>query len=220
MAETKICGVKDAAAVDAALAGGARYLGFNFHAKSPRYVLLEHAAALADRVRGRVDIVAVTVDADDTALAQVGRILRPDWVQLHGSESPQRAAAARPFASKGVIRALGLARPEDLAAAAPFDGAADMFLFDAKPPPGADRTGGHGVAYDWKILRGHRGRRPWLLAGGLTSENVLEAIRESGATAVDVSSGVESAPGIKDPARIAAFLAAAHAAPVSAAQSS
>jgi phosphoribosylanthranilate isomerase len=220
VAETKICGVKDAAAVDAALAGGARYLGFNFFPTSPRYADVAKAAALAERVRGRVEIVALTVDAPDSTWAEIARVLSPDWIQLHGSESPQRTAEARPFARKGIIKVLGVARPEDISDAGAFEGVVDMLMFDTKPPPGADRPGGNGVAFDWKMLRGRRFRRPWLLAGGLTPENVSEAISESGAALVDVSSGVESAPGIKDPARIAAFLAAAHAAPLSAATSS
>jgi phosphoribosylanthranilate isomerase len=152
----------------------------------------------------------VTVDADDDLLAQIARAAAPDWVQAHGSESPARTAALKRFAAKGVIRALGVARATDLVAAQAYEAAADMLLFDAKPPPGG-LPGGNAAAFDWGILKGRAFSRPWLLSGGLTPENVREAIAASGAGLVDVSSGVESAPGLKHPGRIAEFLAAARA---------
>lgn len=209
MVEAKICGLNDPAGVAAALGGEARYLGFVFFAKSPRNVSPERAAALAAPAAGRADTVAVTVDADDETLAMIAATLRPDWIQLHGREDPARAAAVRRYARKGVIKAIGVARAEDFAAADRFTTAVDALMFDAKAPDGAALPGGNGAAFDWQMLTGRRFERPWFLSGGLTPENVAEAVRASGAGAVDVSSGVESAPGVKDPLRIARFLAAA-----------
>lgn len=211
MADAKICGIKTEAALDAAIAGGARFIGLVFHDKSPRNLDRATAAALADRARGRVDIVALTVNASDEMLYGLQASVRPDWIQLHGAESPARVAEARRFASKGIIKALGIATREDLAQAAAYKPVADMLMFDAKPPKGAQNPGGNALAFDWGILAGQRFSRPWLLAGGLNPKNVAEAIVASGADLVDVSSGVESAPGLKDPERIAAFLAAARA---------
>jgi len=207
MAEVKICGVTTTEALDAALAGGARFVGFVMFPSSPRHLPRDKLAALMARARGRAETAIVTVDADDAALAEIAA-LRPDWIQLHGAESPARVAEARRHASRGAIKALGIARPADLAAAAAYEPVADMLLFDAKPPPGG-LPGGNAVAFDWPILAGRKFARPWLLSGGLTPENVGEAIKASGAAMVDVSSGVESAPGLKDPDRIAKFLAAA-----------
>lgn len=205
----KICGLTTPEAVDASLTGGARYLGFVFFPKSPRSLTSERAAALAAPARGRADIVAVTVDATDEALEDLARTLKPDYIQLHGSESPARAAAVRSYAGKGIIKALGIARAEDLGEAAAYREVADMLLFDAKPPPEAALPGGNGIAFDWGILQGRAPKKPWFLSGGLTPENVSEAGALSGAPIVDVSSGVEARPGVKDPTRIAAFLAAA-----------
>lgn len=207
MAEVKICGITSTEALDAALAGGARFVGFVVFPKSPRHLPRDKLAALTARARGRAEIAIVTVDADDAALADIAT-LRPDWIQLHGAESPARVAEARRHASRGAIKALGLARAADLAAAAAYEPVADMLLFDAKPPPGG-LPGGNAVAFDWAILAGRTFARPWFLSGGLTPDNVDEAIAASGAALVDVSSGVESAPGLKDPDRIAKFLAAA-----------
>ncbi len=210
MARAKICGINDAAAMDAALAGGAQFVGLVFFPNSPRHLSLDRAAALAARARGRAEIVAVLVDAPDALLAQIAAAIAPDFVQAHGRESPARIAALRQFAGKGAIKALGVARSEDLAQALAFEAAADMLLFDAKPPPGAP-PGGNALAFDWKILANQRFSRPWLLSGGLNPDNVGEAISASGAALVDVSSGVETAPGLKDAAKIAQFLAAARA---------
>lgn len=209
MTDIKICGLCDEPGLEAALGGRARYVGFVFHPKSARHVTLDKARALAAMARGRAELVAVTVDADDALLGAIVEAISPDWMQLHGAETIARVVQARRFARKGVIKALQVARNEDLATVASFEAAADMMLFDAKAPEGADRPGGHGRAFDWKILQGRRFARPWLLSGGLTPDNVARAISESGAPGVDVSSGVERAPGIKDPVRIAAFLAAA-----------
>jgi phosphoribosylanthranilate isomerase len=211
MIETKICGVSDRAAVEAALTGGARYLGFVFFPKSPRHVAPDQAGALAQLARGRADTVAVTVNADDAQLAAIAAGLAPDWIQLHGAESPARVAAARRFARKGVIRAVGVARAADLEGLDAYAPVTDLFLFDAKAPETAALPGGNGAAFDWRILRGRTFPKPWMLSGGLAAENLREAVTESGAVAVDVSSGVESAPGVKDPSRIAAFLVAAKA---------
>lgn len=209
MTHVKICGLKTPDAVDTALAGGARWVGFVVFPKSPRHIAPQAAAALARRARGRADTVAVTVDADDTLLAEIRAAFAPDWIQLHGQEGPARVAAVRAYAGKGVIKALPIARGEDFAAAAQFADAADWLMFDAKAPPEADRPGGHGASFDWQLLAGRRFARPWMLSGGLNPENLPAALAASQAPAVDVSSGVESAPGIKDAARIAAFLAAA-----------
>ncbi|MEQ1707550.1 MAG: phosphoribosylanthranilate isomerase [Terricaulis sp.] len=210
MAETKICGIRDVAALDAALDHGARFIGLVFFPKSPRHVSFDAAMSLAAQARGRAEIVAVTVDAGDDLLAQIARAAAPDWIQAHGGESPARTAALRGFASKGVIKALGIGHAADLGGVQAFEAAADMLLFDAKPPPGG-LPGGNAAAFDWGILKGRAFSRPWLLSGGLTPQNVREAIAASGAGLVDVSSGVESAPGLKHPGRIAEFLAAARA---------
>ena len=214
MAKVKICGLSDAAGVDAALNGGARFVGFVLHAKSPRLVQAEAALPLFDRARGRADTVAVISDAPFERFRAIAELLKPDWIQTHGAESPEHLAALRPLARKGVIKAIGVARSTDFDAVAAFEPVADMLLFDAKPPPGADRSGGHGAAFDWKLLKGRSFSKPWVLSGGLNPENVAEAIALAGAGLVDVSSGVESAPGLKDPARIAAFLAAAGGRPL------
>jgi phosphoribosylanthranilate isomerase len=212
MADVKICGVKDAAAVDAAVRGEARYIGFNFFAKSPRYLSPQQAAGLAAAIQGRADTVAVVVDPTPDFLATLHQTLAPDWIQLHGRESAELARTARSFSRKGVIRAAPIATSADLAHLDPIAQTADMLLFDAKAPSGADLPGGNGAAFDWAILNGFKSPRPWFLAGGLTIDNVAEAIRISAAPAVDVSSGVETAPGVKNAARIAAFIAAAKSA--------
>lgn len=210
MAEAKICGITDTDALDAALAGGARFVGFVLFEKSPRHLTIEQAAALAQRVHGRAETVIVTVNASDETLYRASVNIQPDYIQLHGSESPRRVEETRKFARKGPIKALGLARREDLAQAEAFAPVSELLLFDAKPPPGG-LPGGNALAFDWAILTGQRFSRPWLLSGGLTPENVRDAIEASGAGLVDVSSGVESAPGLKDPTLIAQFLAAARA---------
>ena len=211
MAETKICGVTTPEALDAAIAGGARYVGFVVCPKSPRHLSRDKLAALAERARGRVETVVVTVDADDELLTGVAAYAQPDWIQLHGRESPGQVSQERQFARLGIIKAIGIARAEDLAPVAGFEPVADMLLFDAKPPSGG-LPGGNALAFDWAILAGRRFGRPWLLSGGLTPENVAEAITASGAALVDVSSGVEAAPGLKDRGKIARFLAASRSA--------
>lgn len=195
-------------ALDAAIEGGARFVGFVTYPKSPRFLTMEKLAALAARARNRVETVLVTVNADDEHLVAATRAAQPDWIQLHGTETLGRTAQVKPLARQGVIKAVGVARREDLATIEPFEQVVDMFLFDAQAPAGG-LPGGNALAFDWGLMVGARIGRPWLLAGGLTPENVKEAIRAARADLVDVSSGVESAPGVKDPARIAQFLAAA-----------
>ncbi len=207
----KICGLNDAAAVDAAVSAGADYLGFVIFPKSPRHVSPADAGALARR-KGAAKSVAVLVDPTEPQLGAVLRDMQPDIIQLHGGESPARCLDARHYAGDAVWKAMGVSTAADLARAAPYAGHADGFVFDAKPPKQADRPGGLGRAWDYRLLKGFDAGAPWLLAGGLTPDTVAKAIRESGATAVDVVSGVESAPGVKDIGKIKAFIAAAKAA--------
>lgn len=207
----KICGLNTRAAVAAALDAGADMLGFVFFAKSPRHVEPAEAARLAAPARGRAEIVALTVDADDAALEAIVAALAPDMIQLHGRESPQRCAAIRDRFG-ATMKALGVAQAQDLAAVPAYAAVCDRLLIDAKPPPGAALPGGNGVPFDWRLVAGFAPGVPWLLSGGLTPDNVAEAARLTGAPGVDVSSGVESAPGVKDAAKIAAFVAAARGA--------
>jgi phosphoribosylanthranilate isomerase len=205
----KICGLSTAATLEAALAAGADMAGFVFFPKSPRHVGYETARALSAQARGRARIVALSVDADDDALGRIIEALSPDLLQLHGRETPSRVREIRQRFGRPTIKAIGVAAPEDFAAAAPYDGVADFLLIDAKPPRDAVLPGGNGLAFDWRLARRFSPRRPWLLSGGLDSDNVAEAIARSGAFGVDVSSGVESAPGVKDEMKIRAFIAAA-----------
>jgi phosphoribosylanthranilate isomerase len=205
----KICGVNDAAGFDAAVTGGADMLGFVFYPPSPRAVSPARAAELSARHPGGLERVGLFVDPADDAIATVLAALPLDVIQLHGTENPARCAAIRARFGLPVMKALGIAAPEDLAALEAFAPVVDRFLLDAKPPVGAELPGGNAAAFDWRLTAGRAIPRPWLLAGGLTPENVAEAIRQSGAPGVDVSSGVERARGAKDPARIAAFIAAA-----------
>jgi phosphoribosylanthranilate isomerase len=208
----KICGINSAEAADAALAAGADFCGLAFHAASPRNVSAEQAASLAARMRGRARIVALFADASDEEIASAMRAAQPDMLQLHGKESPERVAGLRARFHVDVIKAIPVAETNDLANVPAYEAVADMLLFDAKAPANANRQGGHGAAFDWQLLRNRTFTRPWLLAGGLHSENVARAIRISGAPGVDVSSGVESAPGMKSAEKIRAFAAAVHAA--------
>ncbi|HWT29660.1 MAG TPA: phosphoribosylanthranilate isomerase [Propylenella sp.] len=205
--EIKICGLSDEESVDAALVAGADFVGFAFFARSPRNVTLERAAGLAQRIRGRAGIVALTVDADDSVLGDIAETLRPDLLQLHGSETPERVARVRETTGRPVMKVVGVAEAGDLIALGRY-GVADRFMLDAKPPRDATRPGGNGVAFDWSILRGFAPAKPWFLSGGLNPANVAAALDATGATGVDVSSGVETAPGKKSPALIHAFVAA------------
>ncbi len=208
----KICGLSTPSTLEAALRGGADMVGFVFFPKSPRHVDFEAARALGAQARGRARIVALSVDADDAMLALIVEALAPDLLQLHGQESPARVQAIGARFGRATMKAVGVAAPEDLAAARAYDGVADMLLLDAKPPKGAVLPGGNGLPFDWRLARDFSLATPWLLSGGLDPANVGEAIALTRARGVDVSSGVESAPGIKDEGRIAAFVAAARAA--------
>ena len=208
----KICGITSPDAIDAAAASGAVYGGLVFHPRSPRFVALDRARALADRMRGRLKSVALITDVDDTGIASLVKAVMPDFLQLHGNETVQRTADIGARFGIAIIKALPVAEISDLAVAAEYEKVADMLMFDARPPAGAERPGGHGASFDWKILSGRTFRKPWFLAGGLGPDNVARAIESSGAKLVDVSSGVESAPGVKDPSRIAAFINAARSA--------
>ena len=208
MTLTKICGLSTRPTVDAALSGGASFLGFMFVDASPRSVDPAMAARLAAPARGRAAIVAVTVDPDDALLERLARELSPDFIQLHGHETPSRVAEIGRRFSRGLIKALPVAEAADLAAAREYQGVADHLMFDAKPPAGAARPGGLGAPFDWALLKGQTFDRPWFLAGGLDPWNVAEAMTLSGAPMVDVSSGVERGAGLKDPALIGAFLEA------------
>ena len=210
----KICGLSTPETIDAALGAGADMVGLNFFPPSPRFVSLDTGRRLAERARGRADIVALSVDMDDAGLAEIVDALRPDWLQLHGKDSPERTAAVRARFPAKVMKAMHVAVAVDLMRAADYAEAADRILLDATPPKGATRPGGLGKPFDWTILAGFRPAKPYLLSGGLTPGNVGEALRISGAPGVDVSSGVETSPGRKDPDLIRAFIAAARRAAV------
>ena len=204
----KICGLSDEASLAAALAGGARRVGFIFFPRSPRYLEVERAAALAARVPEGVDRVGVMVDPGDDQLARLLAKVPLEMVQLHGSESPSRVADVKQRYAWRVIKAIPLATAADLAAAEAYERVADWLLFDAKAPPGAALPGGRGVAFDWRLLSDRRWRLPWLLSGGLDVDNVAHAVALTGTEHVDVCSGVEVRPGQKDAVKIGAFLAA------------
>jgi phosphoribosylanthranilate isomerase len=211
-AHAKICGLTTSEALDAALAGGAAFVGAVVFPRSPRHIAPVHAATLFERARNRAKIVAVTVDADDLLLTEIALILKPDLIQLHGSETPARAEEVRTLTRAGIVKVLPIRAHEDFAEAEAWEPFVDHLMFDAKPPEGSHLPGGVGARFDWTLLAGRAFRHPWFVAGGLTPDNVAQAIRVSGAPLVDVSSGVESAPGVKDPALIAAFLEAARSA--------
>jgi phosphoribosylanthranilate isomerase len=206
---TKICGINDAAAMAAAAAAGADLVGFVFFPPSPRAVTPAGAAAIAQPGPATVGLF---VDPTEDEIAAVLAALPLDVIQLHGEETPARCAAIRARFGLPVMKALGIASAADLGALADYAPVVDRFLLDAKAPPGAPLPGGNAAPFDWTLTAGRAIPRPWLLAGGLTPENVGQAIAVSGAPGVDVSSGVERARGVKDPARIAAFVGAARAA--------
>ena len=208
MTPTKICGLSDRPAIDAAVAGGAGFLGFLFFPASPRNIDANAAARLAAPARAKAKVVAVTVDPDNALLERLVAILAPDFIQLHGKESPARVADIRRQVPCGLIKVVPVSEAADLEGARDYDGLVDHLMFDAKTPPGAALPGGMGARFDWTIMAGRRFERPWFLAGGLDPWNVGEALRLSGAPMVDVSSGVERGAGLKDPALIGAFLEA------------
>jgi phosphoribosylanthranilate isomerase len=207
----KICGLSTPETLDVALAAGADMVGFVFFPPSPRNISLEAARALGLRVKDRAKTVALVVDADDALLEQIIGALKPDVLQLHGHETPQRVAAIRESFGVPVMKVLAIETKADLAAIAPYAGVADRLLFDALPPRDATRPGGLGKPFDWHLLEGLDLPVPYMLSGGLDPDNVAEALRITRAPGVDVSSGVESAPGVKDPEKIRAFIRAARA---------
>jgi phosphoribosylanthranilate isomerase len=209
--EVKICGLRSAAALDAALTAGADYVGFVFYDRSPRNISPTAARVLADRARGKAKVVVLLVDPDDALLAEVIDRVAPDIVQLHGAETPARVAEISQRFGLPVMKAVAVASAADVQTALAYTGKADRILFDAKAPAddAAALPGGNGVAFDWLALAGLEGRIDYMLAGGLNADNVAEAIRATGAPAVDVSSGVESRPGEKDPDLIRRFIHAA-----------
>lgn len=210
--EVKICGLSSEDTLDAALAAGTDYVGFVLFPRSPRHVEVERAAELAKRARGKAGVVILTVDADDALLDRVMAEVKPDVLQLHGSETPERVADVATRYGVAVWKAVPIATSEDVRAAEVYDGVADRVLFDAKPPKGATRPGGNAVTFDWTLLAELDLSKRFVLSGGLDPENVAEALKVTRAPAVDVSSGVEIRPGLKDADKIEAFVRAARAA--------
>ena len=209
--QVKICGLTTPEAVDAALAGGASHVGLVFFSKSPRNLASEQAAALGARVQGRAKVVGLFVDPSADDIDRVRAQVRLDVVQLHGDEQPALVSRLRMTNGLDVWKALPVRTAADLGEAQKYRGAASLILYDAKPPAGADLPGGNGLRFDWELLRGHRHPLPWALSGGLDAGNIAEAVRISGASLLDVSSGVETGPGVKNVDMIAAFLQAATA---------
>jgi len=209
----KICGLRDVATLDAALAAGAGMVGFVHFARSPRHLELSDAARLVARARahGQAQSVVLAVDPDDATVARIVEEVKPDWLQLHGAETPERVAAIQAAHDVGLIKAIGVSGPGDVTRALSYD-AADLLLLDARPPRDATRPGGNGVAFDW-ALAGDGRLPPFLLSGGLHPDNVADAIAslagQASLAGVDVSSGVENAPGVKDTALVGAFIRAA-----------
>lgn len=209
----KICGLKDPSHVQIAAEAGASYVGFVFFEKSPRNVTVAQAEALAIDVPMGVAKVALTVNADNAFLDQLLETVPLDMLQLHGKETPERVAEIKARYGLPVMKAIGIAEQADTAQIDLYGEVADQLLVDAKAPKGADLPGGNGLAFDWKLVKRKFWPRPWMLAGGLTPENVALAVQMTGAKQVDVSSSVESAPGVKDPELIRAFIKAAQEEP-------
>jgi len=208
----KICGLRTPEALDAALESGADMVGFVFFAPSPRHLGLDAAHVLGAQVQGRAGKVALSVDADDATLAAVVEALKPDMLQLHGVETPERVTALRARFGLPVMKAIPIAERKDLARIGRYQKVADRLIFDARAPRDATRPGGLGTAFDWSLLKDVNPGIPYMLSGGLDVGNVAEALRITRASGVDVSSGVERAPGEKDPDKIGAFIRAARAA--------
>ena len=204
----KICGLTTPEAIEAAAKAGAAYIGFVFFPRSPRNISLAEAEVLALSVPPGIVKVALTVNADDALIDDIAA-LPIDMFQLHGSESPTRVAEVKARTGLPVMKAIGVADASDLERIADYEGVADQILVDAKPPKGGEVPGGNGLAFDWRLIEGRDWARPWMLAGGLDPSNVFAAVRLTGAAQIDVSSGVESTPGIKDIERIRAFMKAA-----------
>ena len=210
--QVKICGLRDQAAIKAASDAGAAYLGFVFFEKSPRNVSIAQAAALAADVPVGLAKVALMVNPDDAQLDAITSAVPLDLLQLHGAESPARVAEIKARTGLPVMKAVGVADRDDLQDLDAYGRVADQLLVDTKPPKGADRPGGNGATFDWSLIAGRRWPVPWMLAGGLTQANVAQAIAQTGARQLDLSSAVESAPGVKDPALIKGFMDAVRAA--------
>ncbi|AOO80060.1 phosphoribosylanthranilate isomerase [Bosea vaviloviae] len=207
----KICGLSTPETLAVALDAGADMIGLNFHPRSPRFVTIAQATALAAMARGRAEIVALIVDWDETQAMSLVEAVKPDWLQLHGRETPEQVRALKAATGLPVMKALGIAGTEDLAAVEAHRGVADRILLDAKPPKGAAYPGGHGRPFDWTLLAELDPGLRFMLSGGLDPANIAEAIRITRPAGVDVSSGVETAPGVKDAGRIRDFIAAARA---------
>ncbi|MEM8775007.1 MAG: phosphoribosylanthranilate isomerase [Pseudomonadota bacterium] len=206
--KVKICGLTRPSDVQAAIDAGADYLGFNFFDKSPRFISLDLASELAKLVPGSVIKVALTVDADNAQLDEITSRVALDMLQLHGSESVDRVSEVKKRYGLPVIKVIGVADKDDLAKIAVYEDVADQILLDTKPPKGATRPGGNAVTFDWSLIAGRDWSVPWMLAGGLKVDNVAEAMKVTGACQLDLASSVESAPGLKDPERIADFIQA------------
>jgi phosphoribosylanthranilate isomerase len=206
--DIKICGLKTEAALAAALAGGASHIGFIFFPKSPRNVDPDAAGRLREAARGKAEAVAVTVDADDATLDRIVAAMQPDLLQLHGGESPERVATVKARYGLPVMKVLSIRTAADLDAVARYRGVADRLMFDAKAPAGSPLPGGNGVSFDWQLLAGLDAGLDYMLSGGLNAGNIGEALRLANPPGIDVSSGVESAPGVKEPALIEAFFRA------------
>lgn len=207
--KVKICGLTDPADIPAAILAGASYVGFVFFPKSPRHLVLEDAVFMATAVPVGIMKVALTVDADDAMLDALTQQVPLDMLQLHGSETPERVAEVKARYGLPVMKAVGISDADDLPQLETYGRVADQLLVDAKPPKGADRPGGNALAFDWNLIAGRRWPVPWMLAGGLTPDNAAQAVRLTGARQLDVSSGVESAEGVKDGALMRAFVEAA-----------
>jgi phosphoribosylanthranilate isomerase len=214
--DIKICGLKTPDAVDHAVALGATHIGFIFFSKSPRHIEPADAGALADRVRGRAKIVSVSVDADNDELDEIMAMIRPDILQLHGRESPDRVLTIKATTGLPVWKALSISEAGDLDRIDDYDGIANRFLFDAKPPKNSELPGGNGVTFDWSLLKGLSECVDYMLSGGLNKDNIGEALRIARPTGIDTSSGVESSPGVKDLKMMDEFFAAVRAARVAA----
>ncbi|MGN7295156.1 phosphoribosylanthranilate isomerase [Rhizobium sp. SAFR-030] len=203
--DIKICGLTTPEAIDLAVARGATHVGFIFFEKSPRHIDPLTAGSLADRVRGQAKIVAVTVDADNEQLEEIIAFLKPDILQLHGRETAQRVLDVKAMFGLPVMKAFSIRTAEDLRQIESYDGLADRMLFDAKAPIGSDLPGGNGVAFDWTIMAALDDGVEYMLSGGLTKDNVAQALSMTRAPGIDISSGVESTPGVKDSAKMNAF---------------
>jgi phosphoribosylanthranilate isomerase len=204
----KICGLTDAKAVATAVDAGANFIGFVFYRRSPRFVSIESAAELTSGVPRSATSVGLFVDPTDSQIEKTLKKIRLGMLQLHGKETPVRVAAIRKKFNVPVMKAIGVATRADVLSASDYQGVADWLMFDAKPVPSATRPGGNATAFDWALMKTFHGALPWMLAGGLTSKNVADAVKASGARTVDVSSGVETSPGVKSPAKIRAFIKA------------